>query len=69
MKADLYQRAFNRALEISGSRERLAAYLGTEPERLDEWLAGKRRPSVEVLQTLARLLKQKLLMPKKRSRR
>jgi transcriptional regulator with XRE-family HTH domain len=69
MKADLYQRAFNRALEISGSRERLAEYLGTEPERLDQWLAGKARPSVEVLQTLARLLKHNLLMPKKRARR
>jgi transcriptional regulator with XRE-family HTH domain len=69
MKADLYQRAFNRALEISGSRERLAEYLGTEPGRLDEWLAGKAQPSVEVLQTLARLLKHKLLMPKKRARR
>lgn len=69
MKADLYRRAFSRALEISGSRERLAAYLRTEPERVDEWLTGKRRPPVEVLQTLARLLKHKLLLAKKRARR
>jgi transcriptional regulator with XRE-family HTH domain len=69
MKADLYQRAFHRALELSGSRERLAEYLGTEPARLDAWLAGKARPSVEVLQTLARLLKHKMLMSKKRARR
>ena len=69
MRADLYRRAFGRALQIAGSRERLAAYLGAEPERLDEWLAGKGRPSVEVLQTLARLLKHKLLMPRKHLRR
>ena len=69
MKADLYRRAFSRAVEIAGSRERLAEYLGAEPQRVDEWLAGKRRPSVEVLQTLARLLKHKLLMPRKRLRR
>jgi len=62
MKVDLYQRAFHRALKISGSRERLARYLGAEPERVDEWLAGKGRPPVEVLQTLARLLKCKLLL-------
>jgi ribosome-binding protein aMBF1 (putative translation factor) len=73
MKADLYQRAFSRALEISGSRQRLAAYLGTRPERLEEWLAGTARPPVKVLQTLARLLKHKLMLeserPKKRVRR
>jgi transcriptional regulator with XRE-family HTH domain len=73
MRADLYRRAFSRALEISGSRERLAAYLGTGPERLEEWLAGRSRPPVKVLQTLARLLKHKLLQesehPRKRARR
>ena len=69
MKADLYRRAFSRALEISGSRQRLAEYLRAEPEHVDDWLAGKGRPPVAVLQTLARLLKHKLLMPKKRARR
>ena len=73
MRADLYRRAFSRALEISGSRERLAAYLRTEPERLDDWLAGKGKPPVAALQALARLLKHKLLLecerPKRRVRR
>ena len=73
MKADLYRRAFSRALEISGSRERLATYLGTEQKRLEEWLAGEARPPVRVLQALARLLKHKLLLdcerPKRRVRR
>ena len=73
MKADLYRRAFSRALEISGSRERLSAYLGTEPQRVDEWLAGKGRPPVAALRALARLLKHKLLQggerPKRRGRR
>ena len=73
MRADLYRRAFSRALEISGNRERLAAYLGTESERLDDWLAGKGKPPVAALQALARLLKHKLLLecerPKRRPRR
>ena len=73
MRADLYRRAFSRALEISGSRERLAAYLGTEPKRLEDWLAGKGKPPVAALQALARLLKHKLLLecerPKRRVRR
>ena len=69
MKADLYRRAFSRAVQIAGGRQRLAEYLGAEPQRLEQWLAGKGRPPVEVLQTLARLLKHKLLMPRKRLRR
>ena len=73
MKGDLYRRAFSRALEISGSRERLAAYLGAERQRLDEWLAGKGKPPLAALQALARLLKHKLLeeceRPRKRVRR
>lgn len=73
MRADLYRRAFSRALEISGSRQRLAAYLGAEPTRLEEWLAGRALPPVKVLQALARLLKHKLLLecerPRRRARR
>jgi ribosome-binding protein aMBF1 (putative translation factor) len=69
MKADLYRRAFSRALEISGSRERLAAYLGARPERLENWLAGRSRPPVSVLQALARLLQFKLLHEGERPKR
>lgn len=69
MKADLYRRAFHRAVEISGSRERLAAYLGTERKRLEEWLQGRGKPPVAALQALARLLKHKLLHESDRPRR
>lgn len=61
MSADLHRRALGRAIEIVGGKDKLAVYLGTDKERLTRWLNGKGRPSVQVLQCVAALLRYTML--------
>lgn len=61
MRTDLQRRALRRAVEIVGGKDKLAVYLGTDREHLARWLNGKGRPSVQVLQCVAALLRYTML--------
>jgi hypothetical protein len=61
MGADLRKRAFARAAEILGGREKLATYLKTDLEQLQRWSRLAKPPSIEVLQSLAEVLRCELL--------
>jgi DNA-binding XRE family transcriptional regulator len=83
MRAGVYRRAFARAIEILGGKEQLASHLGVDSQSLGKWSAGSVHPPVEVLQSLAEILRHeiskdwkrlgagqsKLVTAKKRSRR
>lgn len=66
MAADLYRRAFARGAEILGGKRRLANYLEVDLERLDTWSTLTVHPPVQVLQSLAAILKYEILKDYKR---
>jgi predicted transcriptional regulator len=74
MRADLYIRALNRAVEILGGRKQLAAYLRVDMESLRNWTAGAVHPPIEILQSVAEILKHEVVKdytcrePRKRAR-
>jgi ribosome-binding protein aMBF1 (putative translation factor) len=61
MASNLYKGVFLRATEILGGKEQLAAHLKVDLERLRKWSSNSSRPPVQVLQSLAELLKQELM--------
>jgi hypothetical protein len=61
MRVDLRRRAFQRAGEILGGKERLATYLGVDSECLARWSAGSEPPPLKALQSVAALLKHEML--------
>jgi hypothetical protein len=61
MRADLYIRALSRAVEILGGRKQLAAYLRVDMESLQNWMAGAVHPPIEILQSVAEILKHEVV--------
>ena len=69
MSDPLRKRAFERAAEILGGDERLAAYLRADMEEIDRWKDQSAPPPERVLQLLSRVLRDELVRKSKRASR
>ena len=67
MTTNLYRQAFARAAEILGGKEQLAKYLGSDPAHVGKWSSFAVLPPVQVLQSIAHLLKEELVKNYKRA--
>jgi DNA-binding transcriptional regulator YiaG len=54
--SDLHARLLERAVEILGSRDEVAAYLGVSPSHLRIWMDGMFSPPTEVFLKLVDLV-------------
>jgi hypothetical protein len=66
MSDPLRKRAFERAAEILGGDERLAAYLRADMEEIRRWRDLPAPPPERVLQSLSRVLRDELIRKSKR---
>jgi hypothetical protein len=64
---DLYRRAFARAAQILGGRERLLSYLKIDLPRLKSWSISGTRPPLHILLAIAQVVKQAWLKKYRRS--
>ena len=52
MASGIYSRALQRAAELLGGRDKLAAYLGVPTAEVQKWIAGARPPQAVFLRVV-----------------
>jgi hypothetical protein len=67
MATDLYRRAFARAAQILGGRERLLGYLKTDLQRMKSWSISGTRPPLHIVVAITHVVKQAWLKKYPRS--
>ena len=61
--SSVYTRALARAIEIAGSAENLAAFLGSSPREISTWVTGETNPPMPIFLALVDVLAANALTP------